>query len=349
MSWFVREQRQPAQVIVLFAIALIAMLAMLGVALDGGTLYVQRRTAQNAADAAALAGARAMQQATSSPSASIPSEICKYVVANNFGVTPNVSAYFVDVNGSKMAGGDIALPAHCQGLISSTSVWANVAGVHVDVTMGPYDTYLVGLVGLRQLSASGGATAQVWDYAINANDIAPWAVCGHSAPYDTYGDLTDVLNPNNTIMQSAINAHTQIILESAKMDAGASSWLPGPPACPDNNGSSWKGKIDPGSGIIILPDNANTVSGNGSIDDPCTATGQTSANCYLFVPVTDAHNTPGEAHIVTFACMQITQGGSGDDKWWGTLDPISACPTYPYQPVWTWGSGSTNTIVALTN
>src|SRR5690348_4544063 len=95
-----RRQRQQGQVIVLFAIALIAMLAMFGVAVDGGTLYIQRRTAQNAADAAALAGARAMQKATTSPTATIPAEICKYVQSNNFGVTPNVSAYFVDVNGA---------------------------------------------------------------------------------------------------------------------------------------------------------------------------------------------------------------------------------------------------------
>lgn len=345
------DRRQPAQVIVLFAIALIAMLAMLGVAVDGGTLYVQRRTAQNAADAAALAGARAMQKATTSPTGAIPAEICKYVLANNFGVTPTISAYFVDVNGAKVAGGDIGLPAHCQGTTGTTSVWAGVAGVHVDVTMGPYNTYLVGLVGLRQLSASGGATAQVWDYAINANDIGPWAVCGHSAPYNTDGDLTDILNPDNTVKQSAIDHNVKIILESAKMDASQSdqSWLPMPPACPDNSGSSWKGLIDPGSGIIILPDNADTVNGNADVDAPCTATGQNiNTSCYLWVPVTDAHNTPGWAHIVTFICMQITQGQNGNEKWWGTVEPGAACPTYPYQPVWTWGNGTTNTIVAMT-
>src|SRR5947209_6769625 len=65
--------RERAQVIVLFAIALLAMLAAMGVAIDGGELYVQRRTAQNAADAAALAGSRAMQQATVLPTSTVPS------------------------------------------------------------------------------------------------------------------------------------------------------------------------------------------------------------------------------------------------------------------------------------
>src|SRR5690242_3162853 len=98
---FVRmTSRSRGQIVPLFALGLIAFTALVGVVLDGGTVYVQRRTAQNAADAAALAGTRALQQATASPTAAIPLEICKYVVANNFGVQPTVSAYFVDANGA---------------------------------------------------------------------------------------------------------------------------------------------------------------------------------------------------------------------------------------------------------
>ena len=41
---------------VMFALALVGILAMVGLVIDGGYLYVQRRTAQSAADAAALAG-----------------------------------------------------------------------------------------------------------------------------------------------------------------------------------------------------------------------------------------------------------------------------------------------------
>ena len=66
------------------------MLAMVGVAVDGGTLYLQRRTAQNAADAAALAGTRALQQTTGASTIQISGEICKYALANQFGVTPTV-------------------------------------------------------------------------------------------------------------------------------------------------------------------------------------------------------------------------------------------------------------------
>lgn len=48
-----REDR--GQIIVLFALALVALIAMVGLVLDGGSAFAQRRSEQNAADLAALA------------------------------------------------------------------------------------------------------------------------------------------------------------------------------------------------------------------------------------------------------------------------------------------------------
>ena len=353
MKHSMQQRRQPAQVIALFAIALVAMLAMVGVSVDGGTLYLQRRTAQNAADAAALGGARALQQTTTSPTIQISAEICKYLLANSFGVTPTGNAYFVDASGAAISGYAISLPSGCSGS-TSTAIPPNAAGVHVDSAIGPYNTYLVGIVGVRQLQAQAAASAQVWEYAIDSTYIAPWASCGPHAPVDVGGTLQQILDPTtNTILQSAINAHVSIILQSDKMNAGSAGWLKDypPPACPDNTGSSWKGKIDP-SGLVIPPVDVPTVTGNGSVSAQCTATGQTDptnpGQCFLYVPVTDSNNATGEAHVVTFACMDVYPGSTGNDKWWGTLQPNSACPTQPYKPLWGFGSSSANTIVALT-
>jgi Flp pilus assembly protein TadG len=48
---------ESGQIIVLFALALVAIVAMVGLVLDGGSAYAQRRSEQNAADLAALAAA----------------------------------------------------------------------------------------------------------------------------------------------------------------------------------------------------------------------------------------------------------------------------------------------------
>ncbi len=49
-------RREPGQIIVIFALALVVIVAMVGLVLDGGSTFAQRRTQQNAADLAALAG-----------------------------------------------------------------------------------------------------------------------------------------------------------------------------------------------------------------------------------------------------------------------------------------------------
>lgn len=56
LDWESRAHER-GQIVVIFAIALIALLAMVGLVLDGGSAYAQRRDQQNAADLAALAGA----------------------------------------------------------------------------------------------------------------------------------------------------------------------------------------------------------------------------------------------------------------------------------------------------
>jgi Flp pilus assembly protein TadG len=52
-----RTRANDGQIIVIFALGLVAMIAMVGLVLDGGSTFAQRRGEQNAADLAALAGA----------------------------------------------------------------------------------------------------------------------------------------------------------------------------------------------------------------------------------------------------------------------------------------------------
>lgn len=56
------NSRRPdrGQILVIFALGLVALIAAVGLVIDGGSAYAQRRAEQNAADFAALAGADAM-------------------------------------------------------------------------------------------------------------------------------------------------------------------------------------------------------------------------------------------------------------------------------------------------
>src|SRR5512146_790871 len=52
-----RHIRDRGQVLIIFVFAIIGLIGMTGIAIDGGNVYSDRRHAQNAADTAALAGA----------------------------------------------------------------------------------------------------------------------------------------------------------------------------------------------------------------------------------------------------------------------------------------------------
>src|SRR5207249_998864 len=69
------------QALVLVSLALMTLVALLGISVDGGSLYLHRRGMQNGADAAALAGARVMAAGDNS-GADILAEIRKYAAAN---------------------------------------------------------------------------------------------------------------------------------------------------------------------------------------------------------------------------------------------------------------------------
>lgn len=55
-----KNSNESGQSIVIMAFAIIVLMGIMAVAIDGGRIYTQRRDAQNAADAAALNGARAL-------------------------------------------------------------------------------------------------------------------------------------------------------------------------------------------------------------------------------------------------------------------------------------------------
>lgn len=60
------RDRQRGQILVLFTLALVAIISMVGLVLDGGGAFAQRRDEQNAADLGALAGANAYMNTSGS-------------------------------------------------------------------------------------------------------------------------------------------------------------------------------------------------------------------------------------------------------------------------------------------
>jgi len=157
-------KQERGQAIVLVALALVALIAAVGLAIDGGRVYQTRREAQNAADSSALAGARlllggeACMDGSYSPSeAQIWNAIQTFAAENGVvwnGLShpdSNILADYVTVDGN----GDTVVLGSLGG-----GVPANTQGISVTVFLTRTPGF-VQVVGVNELSAQGHAVAVV--------------------------------------------------------------------------------------------------------------------------------------------------------------------------------------------
>jgi Flp pilus assembly protein TadG len=92
-----RREGERGQILVLFTIAIVVIIGMLGLVLDGGSAFAQRRDEQNAADLAAVAGADAYLTSTGDKVAAAR-DAATLVAARN-GYVPNAgTGVAVDIN-----------------------------------------------------------------------------------------------------------------------------------------------------------------------------------------------------------------------------------------------------------
>src|SRR6185295_128615 len=94
-----RTRDERGQILVVFALALIAIIAMTGLVLDGGSTFVQRRDQQNVADAAAMAAAYAYSMTDDTGAASTAAQ--DTAASNGYtngtgGVSVTVTNAFID-------------------------------------------------------------------------------------------------------------------------------------------------------------------------------------------------------------------------------------------------------------
>ncbi len=184
----VKKQREVnavrrGQTVVVVVLSLVALLAVLGLALDGSRLYRTRRILQNAADAAALAGAQelAMNPTTTSP-AVIWRKVVQYLQANASNYT-TARAWLVQ--------GSTRLQEITNGTGSSIPVGAN--GVEVQVQRN--ETVLFGgVLGQRTALVSARARANAGNLKTMParSDTIPIAVHYEIIRNANVGDLLTV-------------------------------------------------------------------------------------------------------------------------------------------------------------
>ena len=146
----VARPRSSGQALMYVTLFLFVLVALVGLGVDGGSLYLNRRGMQVAADAAALAGARVMGTGDST-GADIRGAIDQYAAANLVDQpSQNVSAYYTDITGARL------------GTVDGSGT-APVAAVGVEVTTTKQaPTYFLPILGINsfQVQAIAGARSR---------------------------------------------------------------------------------------------------------------------------------------------------------------------------------------------
>jgi hypothetical protein len=183
-----KQARQKGQSVILVAFALVGLVLFVAIAVDISDAYVHRRTAQNAADAAALGGAQELGRqfnADSFSDSAIKAEMNDFAERNNIEDTDGIAGN--DVNGN-VIGFYLDEDSNRRGQIGmqvDDAVPEEVAGVEA-LTRIRAPTFFGGILGLDGLPIQAEAAVQ-FQPVCEKGCVVPIAT------YDLSGTLDDYL------------------------------------------------------------------------------------------------------------------------------------------------------------
>lgn len=151
MNWLKPRRSEKGQVLVIVAGGLVAMVAAVGLVVDGGYAWGQQRQAQNGADAVANAGATVIAQDLKGAPKTGGDVGCAIETSASLNNVANVHAVYTDVEGNLL---NVDVPACGSGdAIPDTAQGVKATGER------SFDTFMVRVVGIEHLTASANATA----------------------------------------------------------------------------------------------------------------------------------------------------------------------------------------------
>ncbi len=211
------------QAIVLMALLMVGLLAFAALAIDGGNTYVERRRAQNAADAGALAGARELWLHVStldSSETTVQQAINEAAESNGIAdtngiagdtVNDNVTAYYTDRLGNKL-GVEVGV----------AGIPPNAGGINV-VTQRDFNTFLAGLIGRGEMGANAEATAVIIPPQ-GCGDYAIFAACETCGPNNlaTTGS-TMIINGGGLYSGGDMHLNNTVVINGTVYSVGSCS------------------------------------------------------------------------------------------------------------------------------
>jgi Flp pilus assembly protein TadG len=289
------------QILIMYAVMLTAMLGAVGLSVDLGMAFSQRRTMQSAADAGAYAGTRVIARSKPAVPVSAWSEVQAVVSKNTMavGAISSITCNYVTDSGSVIA--------PCTATVPSTAT-----GVEVTVRES-HPTYFIRVIPGAAKSVSTSATARANVKKLPAPTDGPFLPCTIKTKLADGGGTMNLLIQQNgiwVINPSAINRQFWIYGSQVETCNSWSSRYKGLAAGSLNVNRSIPGWFYYDTGV-----SAGTITTDVDGPDGCKA-GQAIENCVAFLPI--AINDPREVEnskqlwVVAFAPFYITRNKNND-------------------------------------
>ena len=282
----------------LIALSLVATIGTAGVVVDGGNAFAQRRQMQNAADSAALAGARALDKLTTGNEGAIWTAVVASATGNGADASAITCHLLTDV---------LVDLGSCPTGTTNTAVALKAASSAVRVTVGvTKNTNFVRVVGVQSFTTRAAATAQI--EGLRAGN-SPFAICavGDNDPRAAGdGQSVPIIFPDNSMNPAAI---------------GVTYELQNPTTIGCGQGNQFKGLSADFSNDYPVPGPWNLSNGDHGINvSNAVAAGNSACRgslldgCIILVPLCHAA-TPPVAMVLyceRFGAFQIVdiQGSS---------------------------------------
>ena len=297
------RKAERGQILVLFTVAIVVVIAMLGLVLDGGSSFAQRRTQQNVADLSAVAGANAYLSTLgtgAAKSAAADAAARSVALANGY-ATDIPTGQTVDV-----------------------SVTPGVFYATVTVTVSkPHINNFAGLIGMPTWGVSATASALASDRpngALGAMPLIfnaaafPNAICDENDPHVNCGDYIEVYNEpgngNEDVPQDATNFNWTIFCTANGNPCNANS--SGVRDLIDGNGTSTVinlndeiGPLNAGAHTTLFGALASHVGELFPVPIVCTVNNNQPG---------DPYPCPADGAMVGWAYFRLMSTEGGSDK-----------------------------------
>jgi len=290
-----RRSDERGTITVLLAISLLSLLGLTGLIIDGSRAYADHRAVQNAADAAALAGAGALNQIlfdNTGQEGAVHDAVVASLAANHVNGTPDCR--LVDEAGTDLGA--------CPSTATGAGLPATVAGVSVRARDSQSGSFIKA-VGISGFSASASATAQI--EALRSGS-SPFMICGLDAVHHGFDPPLLLPSGSSWIINPAAVGQTYDLHGPQVPDCGAGS-------------NSFKGLTD-GSAAVTVPGwwpagtgvQAGPVRNVVARGDACTTTDgfDNWTGCTIIVPMCvdgQGSGTSTQLYCVRFGLFRVSQ------------------------------------------